>query len=261
LLAVLSIQRLGGHLDVVQAQAEGEHELPEGRGTDPPAAQRLQRPRPRIVDPGETALRDLLPISRLRQLEILEPQDPEVDEPRTTFDLEDVPDSGLHEVLHHEVLAAEDVRDPKQRVVDGPRELEHRPDAVPRADPWMLPHRDAEQDAVTERGIRMGHVRLEADDGFAFTVLAGEHRLPHRDRLVDVLDAVHARAHRFAVLPQGLRVALTRLGLAGREELLGPLVMQRDPVALVQDLVVLDAGPADALLHRLERFGAVWLVS
>src|SRR2546426_12578231 len=64
-LAVLRIQRLGGHLDVVQAQAEGEHELPEGRGTDPPAAQRLQRPRPRVVDPGGTALRDLLPISRL----------------------------------------------------------------------------------------------------------------------------------------------------------------------------------------------------
>src|SRR2546427_23650 len=36
------------------------------------------------------------------------------------FDLEDVPDSGLHEVLHHEVLPPQDVRHAEQRVVDGP---------------------------------------------------------------------------------------------------------------------------------------------
>src|SRR2546428_665304 len=129
-LAVLRIQRLGGHLDVVQAQAEGEHELPEGRGSNPPAAQRLQRPRPRVVDPGEAALRDLLPVSRLRQLEILETQDPEVDEPRTPVDLEDVPDPGLHQVLHHAALAAEDVPDPEAGVVAGPRRVEQRPDAA-----------------------------------------------------------------------------------------------------------------------------------
>src|SRR2546425_394440 len=135
------------------------------------------------------------------------------------------------------------------------REHEHPqgPRAEPPPAPRMPPPRAAEQDAVAERGIGMGHVRLESDDRLALAVLAGEHRLPHRDRLVDVLDAVHARAHRLAVLPQGLRVALAHVGLAGREELLGPLVVQRDPVALVQDLVVLDAGPVEALLHLVER--------
>src|SRR5207247_8463677 len=136
-----------------ETQGEREDEHPEGRGTDPPAAQRLQRPRARVIDPGVPALRDLLPVPRLRQLEVLEPQDPEVHEPRAAFDLEDVPDPGLHEVLHDEVLPPEDMRHSEQGVVDGPRELEHRPHPVTRAYPRMLPHRDAAPDAVSEGGI------------------------------------------------------------------------------------------------------------
>src|SRR5207245_10959392 len=64
---------------------------------------------------------------------------------------------------------------------------------------------------------------------------------------------VTARASRPALTPEGLPLARAPRGPAGREELLGPLVMQRDPVALVQDLVVLDAGPVEAFLHLVER--------
>src|SRR5256886_805158 len=79
--AVLRVQRLRGHLDVVQAQAEGEHELPEGRRPDAPSAQGLQGPPARVIDPGQAARRDLLSVPRLRELEGLEPQDPEMHQP------------------------------------------------------------------------------------------------------------------------------------------------------------------------------------
>src|SRR5206468_4158425 len=102
--------------------------------------------------------------------------------------------------------------------------------------------------SIPERRVRMGPVGLQEDHGFACAVLAREHRLPHRDRLVHVLGAVDAGALRLAVLAEGLRVALAHVGLTGREQLLRPFVMEGNPVALVEHLVVFDPGPVEALL-------------
>src|SRR5438093_1620612 len=259
-LPVLGVQGLRGHFDVVQAQAEGEHELPQGGRPYAPAAQGLQGPRPRVVDPGQVARGDLLPISGLRQFQVLESQDAEVDELRSSPDPEDVPDPRLHLVLHYEVLPAEDVRHAEQGIIDGPGELQHRPHSVAVADARMVPLCDPEQYAIPEGRVRVRHVCLEADDGLPLGVFAGEHRLPHRDRLVHALDAVDAGFHRLAVLAERLRVALADVGLARREELLRPLVVQGDAVALVEDLVELDAGPVQTFPDLVERLGEEGLV-
>jgi hypothetical protein len=147
------------------------------------------------------------------------------------------------------------VGDAEEGVVDGPGELQHGPDAVPRPDPRVVALRDPEEHAVPERGIGMGHVRLEPHDGLPLAVFAGEHGLPHRNRLVDGLDPVGAGLHRLPVLPEGLRVALVHVGLARGEELLRPLVVQGDAVALVQYLVVFDTGPVEALPHLVVGLG------
>src|SRR5438309_2056227 len=198
---------------------------------------------------------DLLPISGLRQFQVLEPQDAEMDELRSSPDTEDVPDPRLHLVLHDEVFPAEDVRHPEQGVIDRPGELQHRPHPVAVADPRMVPLCNPEQHAVPEGRVRVRHVRLEPDDGLPLGVFAREHRLPHRDRLVHALDAVDAGFHRLAVLAERVRVALAYVGLAGRQQLFGPFVMQRDAVALVEDLLVLDARPLQPFADLIEGLG------
>src|SRR5947207_2643410 len=166
-----------------------------------------------------------------------------MDELRSSPDPEDVPDPRLHLVLHYEVLPAEDVRHAEQGIIDGPGERQHRAHSVAVADARMVQLCDPEQYAIPEGRVRVRHVCLEPDNGLPLGVFAGEHRLPHRDRLVHALDAVDAGFHRLAVLAERLGVALADVGLARREELLRPLVVQGDAVALVEDLVELDAGP------------------
>src|SRR5712691_4007797 len=253
-LAVLRIERLRRHLDIVQAETEREDEIPQRRGPNPTALEGLERPRSWVVNSREATRLDLLPVSRFREFEIFEPQDAEVDEVRTRGHVEYVPDPGLHRVLHDEVLPSQDVGYAEEMVIDRPGELEHGPDTIAVSNPRVLPLRDAEYDPVAKRGVRVGHVRLEPDDRLSLAVLPREHRLPHRDRLVDVLDAVHARLHRLPILPKRVCIALAHVRLAGPEELLGPFVVQRDAVALVQDLVIFDARPVEARPNLIVRF-------
>src|SRR5439155_26964781 len=70
-LSVLRVQRLRGHIDVVQAEAEGEDELPQGRGADPAALKGLKGLRPVIVDSRQQARRAIPTVSGISQLEIL----------------------------------------------------------------------------------------------------------------------------------------------------------------------------------------------
>src|SRR5207237_8987972 len=66
--------------------------------------------------------------------------------------------------------------------------------------------------------------------------------------------------HRLAVLAERLRVALADVGLARREELLRPLVVQGDAVALVEHLVEVDAGPVQTFPDLVERLWEEGLV-
>ena len=235
-LAVLRVEGFRRDLNVGERHAEGEDELSERFHRDSPTDERTERPRPRV---GEAIVKSglyLLVRLALRDLCFSHAEDPPVQEGRSR-DPEEVPDVPLHPVLHDQVLPPEHVRDAQFDVVNGPREFEHRPDAVLAPYPRVVDVADPQKDSVTERRVRVGHVGPQPKDRLSRGVRAAEHLLPFLEGLGDCLRALGARHPGHSVLPQELLGAATHVRPALLDHPACPGVEQRDPVRLEVDRV------------------------
>ncbi len=177
-----------------------------------------------------------------------------MDEGRT-LDPEQVPNVPLHPVLHHQVLAAEDVGDPELDVIDGPGELEHRPHRVPVSDPGMVEVADPEQDAVAERRVRVLKVGLEPEDRLARPVGVREHSLPLPERLVRGLGPLRTRDAVSSVIAQQLGGAAADVRTPLFDHASSPGIERRDPVRLVVNRVRMDARRIAVAPDEVEELG------
>ncbi|OQC71128.1 MAG: hypothetical protein BWX50_00602 [Euryarchaeota archaeon ADurb.Bin009] len=147
------------------------------------------------------------------------------------------------------VLPADDVGDPEQVVVHRDREVHQREDRG--IDPRVRgcvhdPHRRE----VPHRRVRVGEIRLHPDGRVALVELAIEHLLPEVQVLIRRPLPAGARLPLELEFSEPLGVADTDVGAPELDEPPAPVVVDVEPVALVDDIGDVESQPLDILKHH-----------
>ncbi len=147
------------------------------------------------------------------------------------------------------VLPADHVRDPEQVVVHRNREVHQRKDRGVHSRVEGRVH-DPHRGVIPHRRVGVGEVRLHPDGHVALIELAVEHLLPEFQVLLHRPLPAGARLPPEFEFPEAFRLADADVGAAEFDELPAPVVVDVQPVALVDDICDPEPQPLDILKHH-----------